>query len=240
MIDKTLLEDWANRYEVSSFILTDPIQYPHRYSQKVDIEISAFLTSWIAYGNRKCILERAEWLDLKMNRHPYLFIKNREYECWHNSNLSFYRFFRFADLYDLCNRLNEIYVTYENMEDAIISKRNNQSPLYTMQVLFNGVKGIPSIKSASACKRLCMFLRWMIRSGNVDFGIWSRINQMDLLIPIDTHVYKMATSLGITKRKNIDIKTAEEITGYFKQIFPNDPARGDFSLYGRSVQKENG
>ena len=101
---------------------------------------------------------------------------------------------------------------------------------------FEGVNGIPVAGSTSANKRLYMFLRWMVRKGSpVDFGIWNRVSPTQLLVPVDTHVYTVARSLGLTSRRSADLKTSIEITGKMIEIWPEDPARGDFALYGSQV-----
>ena len=106
----------------------------------------------------------------------------------------------------------------------------------SIQSLFCNINGIPVLKGNSACKRLVMFLRWMVRRDSaVDFGIWKSIDPVDLLIPLDTHVYQQAVRLNITERKSADMRAAIEITEFFKDIYPDDPSKGDFALFGYGV-----
>ncbi|HPH63315.1 MAG TPA: TIGR02757 family protein [Paludibacteraceae bacterium] len=229
------LRAWADKYECSAFIKNDPIQFPHRYSSKQDIEISAFLTAWISYGNRKCIVKKAEELDVMMGHSPYDFIRVGGFLSWKDDQRSFYRFYKYSDLYALCSRLQTIYVQNEDLETALLNLIE-MDPISKLQMLFAGIKGIPVLNSNSACKRLCMFLRWMIRQNSpVDIGVWKNISPSCLLIPLDVHVYNKAIELGHTKRRSQDRKTAEEITSCFDLLFPGDPARGDFALFGEDI-----
>lgn len=165
------LLDWAKQFETPDFIKDDPIFFPHKYSDKKDIEISAFLTSWIAFGNRKLIMQQAEILDNLMGNSPYDFIMNKVWEQY---------------------------------------KENT----------------------------ICLFLRWVVRKSPVDLGIWTIIHPTELYIPLDAHVAKMAHQLGITTRKTEDWKMVQQVTNYMKTIFPDDPCRGDFALFGYSINNK--
>lgn len=126
------------------------------------------------------------------------------------------------------------------MEAAIkkVRETNEETALTTLQSLFGFVNGIPDFKTQSACKRLCLFLRWMCRKGSpVDFGLWDVCDPRNLIIPLDHHVHKQAIRLGLTKRRTPDLRTAIEITDRFAEVFPDDPAKGDFSLFGYGVNK---
>ncbi len=232
------LKEWACKYEVKEHILNDPIQFPHRYSNKQDIEISAFITSWISYGNRKAIIAKAEEIDRIFGQSPYLFILNGDFEQWKDCKKNLYRFYNYADLYDLCIRLHEIYSNYADMEECL-SANALSCPIQKLQYTFVNIKGIPLLNGKSACKRLAMFLRWMVRRDSVvDFGIWQNTDPRNLVIPLDTHVYKQALELKITNRKTPDMIAAREITDYFKSIYPEDPAKGDFALFGYGVNNK--
>ena len=232
------LKNWAHKYNRKEFIYSDPIQFPHRYSDSKDIEISAFLTAWISYGNRKSIITKAEKLDNMFERKPYHFIINRTYSVHLNNTKSFYRFFKYEDLYCICERLHYCYKKFGSLESALQSIPDNNL-LCRIQTIFTGIKGIPKTNGNSACKRLCMFLRWMIRQDNtVDFGIWENFSPIELIIPLDTHVHQIALKCGITQRASSDIKTAMEITDFMKQIFPEDPCLGDFALFGYGINNK--
>lgn len=243
------LKRWAEQYETADFINADPVQIPHRYDSRVNIEISAFVTAWIAWGNRKQIIKKADFIDRGIFKgEPYHYIVgntvergNRpEWEQYKGSTDCLYRTFTFGDFHDLCARLYDVYTSAENMEAAIkkAHETNGETALATLQSLFGSVNGIPDFETQSACKRLCLFLRWMCRKGSpVDFGLWDVCDPRNLIIPLDTHVHKQAIRLGLTKRRTPDLRTAIEITDRFAEVFPDDPAKGDFSLFGYGVNK---
>lgn len=241
------LKRWAEQYETADFINADPVQIPHRYDSRVNIEISAFVTAWIAWGNRKQIIKKADFIDRKIFKgEPYHYIVgntvergNRpEWEQYQGSTDCLYRTFTFGDFHDLCARLYDVYTSAENME-AVIKKAhetNGETALATLQSLFGSVNGIPDFETQSACKRLCLFLRWMCRKGSpVDFGLWDVCDPRNLIIPLDTHVHKQALRLGLVTRRTPDLQTAIEITDRFAEIFPDDPTKGDFALFGYGV-----
>lgn len=230
------LKIWADAYNTKDFIPSDPVSFPHRFSSKKDIEISAFITAWIAYGNRKQILKKAEEVHSDMDGKPYEFIINGKYSIYKERKGSFYRFFKYDDLYRLCDRLSNIYSGFSDMENAVLA--SDKDPISALQNLFDGINGIP-YTDQSACKRLAMFLRWMVRQDRiVDFGIWESISPSTLLIPLDTHVFRIAKRLGMTKRSSADRKAAEEITNALRQIWPDDPCKGDFALFGYGVNEK--
>lgn len=240
------LKRWAEQYETAEFIQSDPVQIPHRYDSRVNIEISAFVTAWIAWGNRKQIIKKADFIDREIFKgEPYHYIVgntvergNRpEWEQYKGSTDCLYRTFTFGDFHDLCARLYDVYTSAENMEAAIkkAHETNGETALATLQSLFGSVNGIPDFETQSACK-LFLFLRWMCRKGSpVDFGLWDVCDPRNLIIPLDTHVHKQAIRLGLTKRRTPDLCTAIEITDRFAKIFPDDPTKGDFALFGYGV-----
>ena len=147
-----------------------------------------------------------------------------------------YRFYKWADFIALCRRLADVYSRFESLEELFVPGEPLDNGVVRLCSEFEGVNGIPVAGSTSANKRLYMFLRWMVRKGSpVDFGIWNRVSPTQLLVPVDTHVYTVARSLGLTARRSADLKTSIEITGKMIEIWPEDPARGDFALYGSQV-----
>lgn len=239
------LKRWAEQYETAEFIQSDPVQIPHRYDSRVNIEISAFVTAWIAWGSRKQIIQKADFIDREIFKGaPYHYIVGTdtqgtapEWKQYKGSKENFYRTFTYADFHDLCARLFDVYSKFENMEKALQAQPGGR-PLEQLQRLFGDVKGVPDMETKSGCKRLCMFLRWMCRHGSpVDFGLWTICDPRNLIIPLDTHVHKQALRLGLVKRRTPDLRTAIEITDRFAEVFPDDPAKGDFSLFGYGVNK---
>ena len=242
------LKRWAEQYETAEFVKNDPVQIPRRYDSRVNIEISAFVTAWIAWGNRKQIIKKADFIDREIfHGAPYHYIVGTdtqgaapEWRQYKDSPESFYRTFTFADFHDLCARLYDVYTSAESMEAAIkkTHETNGETALSTLQSLFGSVNGIPDFETQSACKRLCLFLRWMCRKGSpVDFGLWTVCEPRNLIMPLDTHVHKQAIQLGLTTRRTPDLRTAIEITDRFAEIFPDDPTKGNFALFGYGVNK---
>ena len=254
-----LLIEYAKTYNTKEFIETDPISFPHQYSKKQDIEISSFISSWLAYGNRKAILQTLNLIHQEINLNyfnsPFEYIKQRGFEKYKNNNQSLYRFYKHNDFYNLCNTLHKIYIQENNntFEDKIgkelqlkdkSTKQDSTNPNPCLNVIeiiidiFKDVEGIP-INTKSACKRLCMLLRWLVRNDNiVDLGIWTILHPQDLIIPLDTHVHKQALLLNLTKSKQANMQTALEITAKLKEVFPEDPTLSDFSLFGYGVNNK--
>lgn len=231
------LKDAAKRCECASFIDGDPVQFPHRYVDRHDIEVSAFISAWMAYGSRKVFLGVLETLHEIMDSHggPYRYIITGVWQRLDNEGC-LYRFYKWMDFRLLCERLAQVYCRVDSLEYLFVPGEPLESGILRMCREFDGVNGIPIPGSTSANKRLYMFLRWMVRKDSpVDFGIWTRIRPADLLVPVDTHVYATAKALGLTSRNSADLKTSIEITAQMAEIWPDDPAYGDFALYGSQV-----
>ena len=233
------LENAANRCECAAFIEGDPVQFPHRYTDRRDIEVSAFISAWMAYGSRKvflCVLDRLHTM-MDSAGGPYRYIVSGAWsETGQGADCCLYRFYRWADFSMLCARLASIYSRMASIEELFVPGEPLENGVLNLCREFEGVNGIPVPGSTSANKRLYMFLRWMVRKGSpVDFGIWNNVVPAQLLIPVDTHVFATAKALGLTSRCGADLRTSIEITGKMAQIWPHDPARGDFALYGSQV-----
>lgn len=227
----------AIRCECASFVEGDPVLFPHRYTSREDIEVSAFISAWMAYGSRKVFLGVLDRLHKMMDTAggPYRYVIS---ESWRYLGLDgcLYRFYQWADFGLLCERLSSIYSRMGSLENLFVPGEPLDKGVLNLCREFEGVNGIPVPGSTSANKRLYMFLRWMVRKGSpVDFGIWTRITPAQLLVPVDTHVYATAKALGLTSRCSADLKTSIEITSKMAEIWPDDPARGDFALYGSQV-----
>ena len=160
------LKRWAEQYETAEFVKNDPVQIPRRYDSRVNIEISAFVTAWISWGNRKQIIKKADFIDREIfHGAPYHYIVGTdtqgaapEWRQYKGSTESFYRTFTFGDFHDLCARLYDVYTSAESMEAAIkkTHETNGETALSTLQSLFGSVNGIPDFETQSACKRLCV------------------------------------------------------------------------------------
>ncbi len=241
-VSPAFLRELALRYNTEDFISRDPVQFPHRYTGKKDIEISAFATAWISWGNRKQIVSAAQHLhDCIFEDTPYGYLQGRRWEQYRSSAKCFYRTVRYGDFCSLMERLHRIYTQYDDLEDCVVANFDacGGDPSLALGHIFGNIAGIADADKKSPCKRLWLFLRWMVRrDGIVDLGIWQRLSPASLVIPLDTHVHHTALRLGITSRRTADITTARQITAHFRNIFPDDPALGDFALFGYGM--ENG
>ena len=235
---KELLIRLAERYETEEFVKNDPIQFPHevakRGGSKRDIEISAILSSWLAYGNRKQFCSLLQALHHLMGYKPFEYLCSQSWRIFKDCDSTMYRFFTYHDFYTLFDNLRIYYFDIYKSHSIGEILRQSNDPLQKLIDMFDNIKGFP-INDKSACKRLNMLLRWMARKDSpVDLGLWN-IDPSKLIIPVDTHVHRMALDLGLTKRRQADMKTALEITDAMREIWPEDPAKGDFALFGYGV-----
>lgn len=242
---KSFLDEQVEKFNQRSFIETDPIQMPHRFSKKQDIEIAAFLTSTIAWGNRTAIIKSAENLMSLMENSPHDFILNASANDLHSLEKFYYRTFQPTDILYFIKALKAIYSKNETLEmifaeNIANSDKTVKNGLIAFRKAFTAyqpekrtLKHLPNVEKKSAAKRLNMFLRWMVRDdGKVDFGIWKRISQKQLICPLDVHSGKTARLLGILTRKGNDWQAAIELTDNLKKFCENDPVKYDFALFG--------
>lgn len=247
MISQKEIISLAQRYNTPLFIPQDPISFPHRYHEEKDIEISAFIAQWLAYGKREMFLKVLDILGKEIGVSPYTYIEKKQYSHHHDDTSNLYRFYTHEDYYLLCEALYDTYIVKgkgcKTMQDIIKDKIGEETSNYklvlqTLISMFPNIKGIPQNLS-SACKRLCMFLRWMIRKdGIVDFGLWDILPVDKLIIPVDTHVFQQSKRLGLCNRNTASFATAIEITENLKKLIPHDPVLADFALFGMGVEKK--
>ena len=216
-------------YHRADFIQSDPVQFPHRYTLKQDIEVSGLLTAIMSFGNRKQILKKADELHGLMGDSPYQYVLSRQWERDFPSGAtgSFYRMLSHADFYGYFQRLYIAYTQFESLEEAL-----KTYPGIPMEKLCAFLE----VSAKSPQKKLNMFLRWMIRTGSpVDFGIWPTMSASQLVIPLDTHVCRVAYQLGLTESASFSLNNAKKITAALEKVFPGDPCLGDFALFGYGV-----
>ena len=226
---KQQLQIWAETYHNADFIPHDPVQFPHRYTRKQDIEISGLLTAIMSFGNRRQILKKADELHVRMGTSPYIYVMSRRWERDFpaTEHGSFYRMLSHSDFHGYFARLHDAYSRFESLEDALCAY-----PGTPMEKLCRFLE----VSAKSPQKKLNMFLRWMIRRNSaVDFGLWEKFDCRELVIPLDTHVCRVAYLLGLTDTETFSLNNARHITSVLAEIFPDDPCLGDFALFGSGV-----
>ena len=219
-------------YHRADFIQSDPVQFPHRYTLKQDIEVSGLLTAIMSFGKRKHILKKAEEFHGIMGDSPYQYVLSCQWEKDFPSGAtnSFYRMLSYADFYGYFRRLYIAYTQFESLEEALMLY-----PGIPMEKLCAFLE----VSAKSPQKKLNMFLRWMIRrDSEVDLGIWESFDRRDLIVPLDTHVCRVAHYFKLTDTETFSLKNARQITAALATVFPDDPCLGDFALFGLGVNGE--
>ena len=230
-----------NKYNNLQYFTTDPVAVVRMCKEKTDIEIMAVVCSWLAYGNRQQIFKKCNFAYTLMNGEPYNFLMSGNWQQYKTDNNSFYRLFKFSDFYDLMNSLYSIYTKYNDIESFINSYQENNTEADYLDALIAGIKanGIPKDKK-SACKRLCLMLRWLVRDDNkIDLGIWKSLSKTKLYIPLDVHVNRVSRNLGLLKRNASDFKAVQELTENCRKYYPEDPTIMDFALFGSGFTEKN-
>lgn len=244
---KTFLDEKVIRYNKSDFIESDPIQIPHSFTQKEDIEIAGFLSATIAWGNRKMIINNARKMMELMGNTPYGFVIEHKEHHLEALNSFVHRTFNGVDFCTFIKALQHIYTNHNGLE-AVFSRniQNNslQSSISAFKKTFFEIehqqrtqKHISDPLKGSAAKRINMFLRWMVRKDNtgVDFGIWETISPSVLSCPLDVHSGNVARKLGILNRKQNDAKALAELDLALREMDSEDPVKYDFALFGLGV-----
>lgn len=251
---KALLEDLYAQYNVPAFIADDPIGIPHRYQQKEDIEIAAFLTATLAWGQRPVILRNAERLLGLMGGEPYRFVREHTPADLTPFATFVHRTFNGTDAQVLIGGLQRLYHDHGGLEGAVASGVAPTDPdvrggIVNLRRLLldestpqRSFKHVPNIERGASAKRLNMFLRWMVRrdSRGVDFGLWRSVHPRQLLCPLDLHTGRVARRLGLLTRAQDDLRAVLELTEALRRLDPEDPIRFDIALFalGASGQLE--
>lgn len=250
MINKTIskkeLEELAKKYETIDFIKDDPIQFPHRYKKPEDMEIAAFIASLFAYGNRKIFIKKLDELFKIMDNQPLQCVLNFDAKTLKGFN---YRFAKDFDIIEVFKILNKLYKGDGGLKKLFeYGYKKDKTILTMLQIVtdyfYSNVKNevgqgfyhlIPNPKNGGAMKRMNMFLRWVVRKGPVDLGIWNFISTSELLIPIDVHVARLSREMGLLTRSSNEFKAVLELNENLKKLDPNDPAKYDFAIFGLGV-----
>lgn len=248
------LADFLNRkveeYNSPAFINDDPISIPHSFVKKQDIEIAGFFAAILAWGNRKIIINSCKKLFAMMDNAPYQFVTSFE-ETDLIPFIDFvHRTFNATDLFHSLKFLKHHYRQHTSLETAFAkwmsgNDENIENALNGFHHYFFAFDDFPERTKKhiaapfkkSACKRLNMFLRWMVRNDKkgVDFGIWKKISPSQLICPMDVHVARVAKHLNLLNRKPVDWQAALELTLYLATLDANDPVKYDFALFGLGV-----
>ena len=226
-VKETLIE-WAEEYNDPKYFQEDPIIFPTQFARKLeagqaslaDVEIAALLSAHLAWGRRAMIVRDCTRMFDEMCWRPYDYVMNGEYR---NENVSLHRTVKWSEFAAICTRMQKIYSEKGSLEGL------------TDQEIRTQIFGQKEDRKAPN-KKISMMRRWMVRDdGKVDLGLWKSSDKKELILPLDVHVYDQATALGLTSRSQKDIVTAREITDAFKEIWPADPCKGDFALFGYGV-----
>lgn len=244
---KAFLDEKVTLYENLKFIESDPIQIPHLFNKKEDIEIAGFLTATIAWGNRKMIIKNAQRMMLLMDNSPFEFIMNHSKKDLKQVESFVHRTFQGVDFAYFIKSLQHIYNTKNGLEQLLLPKdieTNYKNAITVFKSIFFSLphlsrtqKHVSDPSKNSAAKRINMFLRWMVRSNKngVDFGLWKSHNSSKLSCPLDVHSGNVARKIGLLKRKQNDWKAVEELNAKLRIFDDSDPAKYDFALFGLGV-----
>ncbi|MVT06899.1 TIGR02757 family protein [Chitinophaga tropicalis] len=246
---KAFLDTKAAYYNTPDFIPGDPVCIPHRFSQLQDIEISGLFAALLAWGNRTTIINKCTELLQLMDNAPYDFIRNHAPKD-RMKLLNFrHRTFNGIDLMYFAEYLQQYYNDVTSLEFAFSGHLTPEDDTVEKALIgFHHMfflpehpertrKHISTPAKNSACKRLNMYLRWMVRKdeNGVDFGVWRHIQPSQLVCPVDVHVGRVAARLGLIDDAKSDWRTALALTGKLRQLDPLDPAKYDFALFGLGV-----
>ncbi len=244
---RDFLEEKVIQYNQPSFIETDPIQIPHQFSKKEDIEIIGFLTATIAWGNRKMIIKNGQRMVELLQHSPYDFVCNHQEKDLEPFDKFVHRTFNSIDFIYFIKALQHIYKNHGGLE-TVFTQNAMQTSMQPAITAFKNIffelphqqrteKHISNPQKGSAAKRINMFLRWMVRKdlAGVDFGIWQKIPTSILSCPLDVHSGNVARKLGLLTRKQNDAKALQELDANLRKLDPNDPVKYDYALFGLGV-----
>jgi len=250
---KIFLDRKVQEYNKPAFIQDDPVSVPHLFQKKQDIEIAAFFAAIFAWGNRTTIIQKSRELMQLMHKEPHSFcISHCENDLKRLTSFK-HRTFNATDLLYFVEFFRHHYHTNESLESAFTSSiheedENVENALNGFYQYFFSLEHVPartmkhiaSPAKKSTCKRLNMFLRWMVRNDHkgVDFGIWRKISSQQLICPIDVHVARVARRFNLISRKQTDWAAATELTASLKRFDALDPAKYDFALFGLGVMEK--
>lgn len=236
-----LLHDYASRYETEDFLADDPALFMHLVSGRKNQEAMAFIASVLSYGSRKQFFPKIRYILNVSEGDVWAWVKSGDF----NTDITdktecYYRLYTYHDMNVFLHALQRMIIHYGSIGEFIsVNATDGISAIRAITDYFaraSQTRLIPK-NISSACKRLCMFMRWMVRSGSpVDLGLWSEfIDRRTLIMPLDTHVMQQARRLGLITNRAASMSTARRLTDKMKEFFPDDPLKGDFALFGYGV-----
>ena len=224
------LRDWAEKYNDPVWFTEDPIAFPTRFAGWMkegkaclqDVEVAAVFAAHFAWGRRAMIVRDCGRLFDEMQWRPFDYVMSGD---WRDDPVSIHRTVKWSEVAQICHRLRDFYSAGPGRSLEELGTDGIRTKIF-------GQKEDPKAPN----KKINMMRRWMVRrDGKVDLGLWTNTDPADLLIPLDVHVWQEATALGLTSRKQKDIVTVKEITAALEEVFPGDPCKGDFALFGYGI-----
>lgn len=247
---KKFLDEKSEQFNKPGFVANDPVCIPHGYSKKQDIEIAGLFAAVLAWGQRKTIVRKCKELMERMDNDPHNFILHHKEKDLKRFADFKHRTFNATDALYFIESLKALYIKRDSLEDAFFTSKDDQTiekGLIQFHHLFFSIedhphrtkKHLPTPERKSTCKRIAMYLRWMVRTDDrgVDFGIWKKISPSQLICPCDLHVDRVARKLNLIKRKQTDWLTALELTENLRKLDPHDPVKYDFALFGLGIEE---
>ena len=247
---KEFLDLKSAQYNQRSFIENDPVSIPHLFKKKQDIEIAGLFAAVLAWGQRKTIIRKCQELMNRMDNDPHNFIKHHQENDLKRFKDFKHRTYNETDALYFIEALKWLYSQHQSLEEVFrVSPDDStiENGMIKFHQLFFSLdnhphrtkKHLPTPERKSTCKRISMYLRWMVRQDNngVDFGLWKKISPSQLICPCDLHVDRVARNLKLIKRKQTDWQTALQLTENLKKFDPKDPVKYDFALFGLGIEE---
>ena len=246
---KVFFDEKVQLYSCQSFIPSDPVSIPHLFTKQQDIEIAGFFAAIFSWGNRTTIINKSRELLNLMDMSPYQFCLDPSPSALRSMKEFKHRTFNADDLYYFIHFFQQHYQQHKSLETAFLSGLNSEDAtienglksfreyFFSFEHLKRTEKHIASPVQQSACKRINMFLSWMVRKDAVDFGLWKAIKPSQLVCPLDLHVFRVAKKLGLITRPQPDWLAAAELTQHLRVLDAEDPVKYDFALFSLGIEE---
>ena len=236
------LKELAEKYETKDFLNGDPSWFMHQVEGKLNQETFAFIASCLSYGSRKQFFPKIQYILDCSEGNVYEWVKEGRFEDNIPDETCYYRLYTNSLMNNFLRAYRELILEYNSL-GKYLSRNSVKTGIEAIEMITSyfsshGIEVIVPKDSKSSCKRVCMFLRWMVRDNSpVDLGLWDFIDKRTLIMPMDTHVLQEACAMGLLNTKSTSMSSALRLTARMKDIFPDDPLKGDFALFGYGVNK---